>query len=79
MPRRLLSFDHVQRELRRRKCRPIKEYETTTIWETASGIHFSVPYETYEKRTDEDALREIILDIEKWNLFSGTKRPKPSG
>jgi|GEM_PF-2428303 len=76
MARRLFSREHVIKQLTKHKCKQVKEYETATAWETASGVWFTVPHETPEKRTDEDTLRAIILDVEKWNLFTGTKVPK---
>ena len=76
MARRLLSQDHVRRKLKALKCREMKEYETATAWETASGVWFTVPHETPEKRTAEDMLRKIMNDVERWNLFTGTKRPE---
>ncbi len=75
MARRLLSHDHVRRQLEKLKCRFIKEYETVTMWETASGIAFTVPHETPEKRTDQDMLQEILNDVHQWNYFAGTRRP----
>ena len=76
MPRRLLSREHVHRVLTRLKCHEVKEYETNTAWETASGVWFTVPHETPERRTSDDTLREIINDVEKWTLFTGTKPPE---
>jgi len=74
--RRLLSRDHVTRQLTLLKCKLVKEYEVTSAWETASGVWFTVPHETHEKRTDEDTLRDILNEVEKWNLFTGKKRPE---
>ena len=74
MPKRLLSRDHVVKELKKRKCRQVKAYETATAWETASGIWFVVPHETREMRTDQDTLNEILASIETLNVFAGTRR-----
>jgi hypothetical protein len=76
MARRLLSRDHVRGKLKHLKCVEIKEYETVTVWETASGIWFTVPHETPEKRTDEDMLQKILADVQTWNFYTGTKRPR---
>ena len=73
MARRLLSRDHVHRELKRLKCRWVRDYETLSTWETGSGIMFTVPHETPEKRTAQDMLRNILNDVAKWNLFTGKR------
>jgi hypothetical protein len=74
MARRLLSRDHVHRELKALKCRWMKDYETLSMWETGSGIWFTVPHETPEKRTAQDMLRNVLNDIAQLNVFTG-KRP----
>ena len=74
MSARLLSQDYVRRELKKLKCRKITEYETTTLWETGSGAWFSVPHEGPDKRTGKDTFDEIVRDIERLNLFAGTRR-----
>jgi hypothetical protein len=71
MARRLLSRDHVRRKLELLNCHLVKEYETATAWETASGVWFTVPHETPEKRTDEDMLQSVLNDVHKWNYFTG--------
>jgi hypothetical protein len=73
MPKRLLPRDEVHRRLIKLKCKPVKEYETTTAWETASGVWFSVPHEGPEQHVDEDLFREAVLEVESWNLFTGKK------
>jgi hypothetical protein len=76
MPTRLFSREHVERELKQRRCRHIKDYRTSTAWETASGVWFSVPFETPEQRTSEATLQEILRKVETMNFFTGTKRPE---
>ncbi len=73
MARRLLSRDHVHRKLKGLKCHWIKDYETLSMWETGSGIHFTIPHETPEKRTAQNMLEEVLIDVHKWNLFTGKK------
>jgi len=77
MPVRLLSAAHVRRELEKLKCRKTKDYETATGWLTASEVLFIVPHEGPDKRTDENTLREILIDVANWNLFTGREPPEP--
>lgn len=76
MPVLLLSQDYVHRALRKKKCKFLKKRETCTVWKTASGVWFSVPFETPEERTNATTLEEILRDIQKWDLFTGTKAPE---
>jgi hypothetical protein len=74
MNRRLLARVHVTRELVRLGCREIAEYETATMWETGSGVHFTVPHEGAERKTAADTFQEIVKDVENFNLFTGKRR-----
>jgi hypothetical protein len=68
---RLFPWEHVERELWRRDCRMIKEYETATLWATQKGYHFIVPKEGPDRRCDEYTFTEILADVDRalqvWN------------
>jgi hypothetical protein len=72
----LLRREYVWQQLQKKRCRFIKEYETSTAWETASGAWFSLPHENPDKRTAKTTLDEILRKVDDWNLFTGTKRPE---
>jgi hypothetical protein len=54
----------------------VKQYLTAAAWETASGIWFTVPHHTPDRKIAEDTFQKIVEDIEKWNLFTDTKPPE---
>ena len=63
---RLFSQKEVEQQLWRRKCVKVKEYETSALWRTKSGFHFTVPQFGPDKRCDELTFREILDDIERF-------------
>jgi hypothetical protein len=63
---RLLPPDFIQSELRKRGCTYVKEYQTAALWKTSRNIHFSVPQEGPDKRTDEYTFERLLKEIEQY-------------
>ena len=63
---RLFPLEFVQSELRKRGCTYVREYATSALWKTRGGIHFTVPQEGPDKRTDEYTLTRLLAEIEQY-------------
>jgi len=63
---RLLSREEIERELWRRKCRLVREYETAALWKTKTGYHFTVPQEGPDKMCPEYIWRDILDELDRY-------------
>jgi hypothetical protein len=61
---RLLSHEYIVAEMFKRKCIYVKEYGTASMWKTSRGVHFTIPQEGPDKRTDEYTWERLLKEIE---------------
>ena len=61
---RLIGYEEITRELWRRKCRLVREYNTAALWKTGEGYHFTVPQEGPDRRCDEYTWGEILAELD---------------
>ena len=63
----LLSRQHIERELWRRKCVKVKDHAHHSIWKTTKiNFHFLVPEDGPDKQCSKYVFENILAEIDRY-------------